>query len=138
MTPEQVSLVKDSFAKVAPIAEQAAELFYGKLFELNPAYKELFTGDMKEQGRKLMTMIATAVNSLDRLEEIVPAVQDLGRRHVGYGVKSEDYAVVAEALLWTLEKGLGDDFTDDVKAAWIEVYTVLSDTMIKAAEEMAA
>jgi hemoglobin-like flavoprotein len=138
MTPAQVTLVKDSFAKVVPIAEQAAELFYGKLFELNPAYKELFTGDMKEQGKKLMTMIGTAVNSLDRLEEIVPAVQDLGRRHVDYGVKNEDYAVVGEALIWTLGQGLGDDFTDDAKAAWIEVYTVLADTMIKAADDMAA
>jgi hemoglobin-like flavoprotein len=93
---------------------------------------------LKEQGKKLMTMIGTAVNSLDRLEEIVPAVQDLGRRHVDYGVKNEDYAVVGEALIWTLGQGLGDDFTDDAKAAWIEVYTVLADTMIKAADDMAA
>lgn len=138
MTPEQVVLVKESFAKVVPIAEQAAGLFYAKLFELNPAYKELFTGDMEEQGRKLMTMIGAAVNSLDRLDEIVPAVQDLGRRHVSYGVKNEDYAVVGEALIWTLGEGLGDQFTDDVKAAWIEVYTVLADTMTKAADDMAA
>lgn len=138
MTPEQVALVKESFAKVVPIAEQAAELFYGKLFELNPDYKALFKGDMKEQGQKLMTMIGTAVNSLDRLEEIVPAVKDLGRRHVDYGVKDEDYAVVGEALIWTLGQGLGDAFTDDVKAAWLEVYTVLADTMIAAANEVAA
>ena len=137
MTPEQIILVKESFAKVVPIADTAAELFYGKLFELNPDYKALFKGDMKEQGKKLMTMIATAVNSLDRLEEIVPAVQDLGRRHVDYGVKNEDYAVVGEALIWTLGQGLGDAFTDDVKEAWVTVYGILADTMTKAADEAA-
>lgn len=138
MTPEQAKLVKESFAKVVPIADDAAAMFYAKLFELNPGYKELFKGDMEEQGKKLMTMIGTAVNALDRLEEIVPAVQDLGRRHVGYGVKKEDYDVVGEALVWTLGEGLGDSFTDEVKGAWIEVYTVLASTMIEAAEEEAA
>lgn len=136
MTPDKVLLVKQSFTKVVPIAEQAAEIFYTRLFELNPDYRSLFTGNMKEQGTKLMTMIATAVNSLDRLEDIVPAVQDLGRRHVGYGVEEKDYAVVGEALIWTLGQGLGEFFTDDVKAAWIEVYTILSDAMIAAAEEL--
>lgn len=137
MTPEQIVLVKESFAKVTPIAETAAELFYGKLFEINPGYKTLFKGDMKEQGRKLMAIIGTAVNSLGRLEEIVPAVEDMGRRHVGYGVKNEDYAVVGEALIWTLGQGLGDDFTDDVKQAWVTVYGVLADTMTKAADQAA-
>ena len=136
MTPEQVSLVKNSFAQVVPIADQAAEIFYAKLFELNPDYRSLFKGNMEEQGKKLMTMIATAVNSLDRLEDIVPAVQDLGRRHVGYGVEKKDYAVVGEALIWTLGQGLGDAFTDDVKSAWIVVYTVLADTMTAAAEDL--
>ena len=138
MTPEQVTMVKESFAKVVPIAEDAAAMFYAKLFELNPAYKDLFKGDMVEQGRKLMTMIGTAVNALDRLEEIVPAVKDMGKRHVAYGVKNEDYAVVGEALIWTLGEGLGDDFTDDVKEAWVTVYTVLADTMTAAADEEAA
>jgi hemoglobin-like flavoprotein len=138
MTPEQVKLVKESFAKVVPIAEDAAAMFYGKLFELNPDYKALFKGDMKEQGKKLMKMIGTAVNSLDRLEEVVPAVQDMGRRHVGYGVKKEDYGVVGEALIWTLGEGLGEAFTDETKDAWVEVYTILATTMIEAAEEQAA
>ncbi len=133
MTPEQAVLVKTSWAKVVPIAEQAAELFYGKLFELDPALKDLFKGDMKEQGRKLMAMINTAVNALDKLESVVPAVQDLGKRHVAYGVKDKDYDTVGEALLWTLGAGLGDEFTDEVKNAWATVYDVLAGTMKEAA-----
>ena len=132
MTGTQVTLVKESFAKVAPIADQAAEIFYGKLFEKDPKLKPLFKGDIKEQGKKLMSMIGTAVNSLDKLETIVPAVQDLGKRHVGYGVTKEMYATVAEALLETLEVGLGDDFTPEVKEAWVVTYTVLADTMVTA------
>ena len=139
MTPEQVELIKTSWAKVLPISDTAAEIFYGKLFELDPELKPLFKGDMKEQGRKLMAMINTAVNGLDDLEAIVPAVQDLGKRHVSYGVKEKDYATVGTALISTLEIGLEDFFTDDVKDAWISVYTVLSTTMKDAAatEEVA-
>ena len=137
MTPEQVNLVKTSWAKVTPIAETAAELFYGKLFELNPELKSLFKSDMKEQGRKLMAMINTAVNALDKLDEVVPAIQDMGKRHVGYGVKDEDYDTVGAALVWTLGQGLGDDFTDDVKDAWVEVYGILATTMKDAAKEAA-
>ena len=137
MTPEKIELVKSSWAKVAPIAEQAAELFYGKLFELNPEFKSLFKSDMKEQGRKLMAMLNTAVNSLDKLESIVPAVQDMGRRHVAYGVKDEDYDTVGEALLWTLEQGLGEGFTEDVKEAWVDTYTLVATTMKTAAAQAA-
>lgn len=137
MTPEQIVLVKQSWAQVVPISDQAAELFYGRLFELNPAYRDLFTGDMKSQGKKLMTMINTAVTSLDRLDSIVPAVQDLGKRHVGYGVKDADYDTVAVALLWTLEQGLGDAFTPEVKAAWTLTYTTLANVMIEASKEAA-
>lgn len=129
MTPQQVELVKDSWDKVVPIQDTAAGLFYTKLFELDPALQALFKGDIKEQGRRLMAMINTAVRGLDRLDEIVPAVKALGQRHVGYGVKAEDYGTVANALLWTLEQGLGPAFTDDTKAAWVEVYTVLATTM---------
>lgn len=137
MTPEQVQMVKGSWAQVVPIADKAAELFYGKLFELDPAVKGLFKSDMTEQGRKLMAMITTAVSALDKLETIVPAVQDMGRRHVAYGVKDKDYDTVGAALLWTLETGLGDAFTPEVKAAWTEVYTVLATTMKDAAAEAA-
>lgn len=133
MTPKQKTLVQDSFTKVAPIADQAAALFYNRLFELDPDLRALFKGDMEEQGRKLMKMIGTAVNGLDRLDEIVPTVQDLGRRHVGYGVKDADYDTVGDALLWTLEQGLGDDFTVETREAWAEVYGILADTMKDAA-----
>ena len=138
MTPEQALLVKTSWEKVLPISETAAELFYGKLFELDPSVKALFKGDMKEQGAKLMKMINTAVNGLDKLEEIVPAVQQLGVRHVAYGVKDEHYDTVGAALLWTLETGLGDAFTEEVKDAWATVYGVLADTMKAAAADAAA
>ena len=137
MTPEQAVLVKESWAKVTPIADKAAELFYGKLFEMDPSLKPLFKGDMTEQGRKLMAMINTAVNALDRLEEVVPAVQELGKRHVGYGVKDKDYDTVGGALLWTLEAGLGDGFTPEVKEAWTSVYGVLATTMKEAAKDVA-
>ena len=137
MTPAQIELVKSSWAEVEPIAEQAAELFYGKLFELNPGLKSLFKSDMKEQGRKLMAMLNTAVNSLDEIETIVPAVQGMGRRHVAYGVKDEDYDTVGEALLWTLEQGLGEAFTPEVKDAWVDVYTLVATTMKTAVAQAA-
>ena len=137
MTPEQAELVKSSWAKVVPIEAAAAELFYGKLFELDPSLKPLFKGNMVEQGKKLMKMINTAVNGLDRLDAIVPAVQQLGVRHIAYGVKDEHYDTVGAALLWTLEAGLGDAFTDETKAAWATVYGVLADTMKAAAAEAA-
>jgi hemoglobin-like flavoprotein len=137
MTPEQVGLIKESWAQVLPISDKAAELFYGKLFELDPDIKPLFKGDMEEQGKKLMKMINTAVNGLDRLDEIVPAVQQLGARHVAYGVKDEHYDTVGSALLWTLGAGLGDAFTEDTKEAWAAVYGLLADTMKAAAAEAA-
>jgi nitric oxide dioxygenase len=132
-TPQQAQLVKQSFAKIAPIAEQAADLFYGRLFDIAPQLRPLFKGDIKAQGRKLMSTIALAVGSLQNLPELVPIVQDLGRRHTGYGVKDEHYDIVAEVLLWTLDKGLGAEFTPDVKEAWISVYTTLAETMKNAA-----
>jgi hemoglobin-like flavoprotein len=133
MTPDEITKVRASFAQVVPIKEAAAGLFYGKLFELDPTLKPLFKGDIKEQGAKLMAMIGTAVAGLDRLETIVPAVQALGKRHVGYGVQAAHYDTVAAALLWTLEQGLGSAFTPDVKAAWTNAYGVLAGTMKEAA-----
>lgn len=133
MTPEQISLVQTSWQKVVPIKDKAAELFYGKLFELDPALKPMFKGDMAEQGRKLMAMINTVVNKLNDLSDIVADVQALGKRHVGYGVKDEHYDTVAAALLWTLGAGLGDAFTNEVKAAWTEAYTILAGAMKEAA-----
>lgn len=134
MTPNEIQLVQASFAKVAPVAEKAAEMFYNRLFELDPSLRPLFKGDMTEQGKRLMAMIAVAVNGLNNIEDLVPAIQDLGRRHNDYGVKSEHYGTVGAALLDTLETALGDAFTPDVKAAWGTVYGVLSSTMIEAAK----
>ena len=138
MTNEEIELVKTSWAKVLPISETAAELFYGKLFELDPSLKALFPENMAEQGKKLMMMINTAVNGLDRLEQIVPAVESLGERHVAYGVTNAHYDTVGEALIWTLGKGLGEAFTDEVKDAWVTTYTILADTMKGAAAKVAA
>ena len=132
MTPAEKSLVQTSFAKVAPIAEQAAALFYGRLFEMDPSLRPLFKGDIREQGRKLMNMIAFCVQGLDALDQLVPAVQGLGKRHAGYGVTDAHYATVGGALLWTLEQGLGPDFTPEVKAAWTETYTALAGVMTAA------
>jgi hemoglobin-like flavoprotein len=135
MTPEQVTLVKTSWSMIVPIADQAGQMFYNRLFELNPALKPLFKTDQSEQIRKLMSSLNMAVTSLDRLEEIVPVAQTLGRRHADYGVKDEDYDTVGAALLWTLERGLGDGFTDEVKNAWTTAYGILASTMKEAAAE---
>lgn len=130
MTLEQVSAIQASFVKVAPISEQVAELFYGRLFEIAPAVEPLFHGDMKEQGRKLMATLAFVVNGLGNLDKVLPAASALAKRHVGYGVTAADYAPVGAALLWTLETGLGAQWTPDLAAAWSAAYTVLSDYMI--------
>lgn len=138
MTGEQITLVQDSFRKVLPIADAAASLFYARLFDLDPALESLFKGDIVEQGRKLMQMIGVAVKSLDRLEQILPAVQALGARHVAYGVREKDYETVGRALIWTLRKGLGDDFTPELEAAWAEVYSTLAGAMKAAASAAVA
>lgn len=135
MDAAKIQLVQNSFALVVPISEQAAEIFYAKLFEKDPSLKALFRGDMAEQGRKLMTMIATAVNGLTKLDAIVPAVKDLGTRHAGYGVTDSMYDTVGSALIETLEAGLGAHFTDEVREAWIETYTILATTMKNAVAE---
>ena len=133
MTPKEIQLVQASFAKVAPVAEKAAETFYNRLFALDPSLRALFKGDMAEQGKRLMAMLAVTVNGLNNIEDLVPAVQDLGRRHAGYGVKNEHYDTVGGTLLDTLGTALGDAFTPEIKAAWGTVYGVLSSTMIEAA-----
>lgn len=138
MTPQQIALVQSSFAQVAPIAPQAAALFYQNLFDLDPALKPLFKGDMEEQGKKLMQMIATAVNKLDDVPTLVPVLQNLGKRHAGYGVIDDHYATVGTALLTTLGQGLGDAFTPEVREAWATVYGVMAQTMMDAAATAAA
>ena len=129
MTPQEIRLIKNSWAQISPIAADAARLFYQRLFEIDPTLKPLFKGDMEEQGRKLMTMLDTVVNGLERLETMLPAVRNLGRRHASYGVTDKDYQTVGAALLWTLEQGLGEQFTAGVKAAWTKAYTALADTI---------
>ncbi|MEW8383090.1 MAG: globin family protein, partial [Candidatus Thiodiazotropha taylori] len=137
MTPEQITHVKSSWSKVEPIADQAAALFYGRLFEVYPEVKPYFKGDMEAQGKKLMSMIGTAVGSLDNLEPLLPVIRESGKRHAEYGVRAVDYDKVADALLWTLGEGLGDAFTDEVKDAWVVTYTALAVVMKEGAEEVA-
>lgn len=137
MTPQQIELVETSFELVRPIAQQAARLFYARLFEVEPSLKGMFHGDMEEQGRKLMQMIAVAVGSLRRIDQILPTVENLGRRHASYGVREEHYAIVGSALLWTLERGLGEAFTPEVKEAWSAMYGAVAAVMQKGALAMA-
>jgi len=133
MTPDQVTLVQQSFAKVAPISEAAAVMFYDRLFSIAPQVKPMFPADMTEQRKKLMATLAVVVNGLDRLESVLPAASALATRHVGYGVKAEHYPVVGAALLWTLEKGLGEGWTPDIAEAWTAAYGTLSGFMISQA-----
>ena len=134
MTPDEVSLIRTSWAAVEPIADTAATLFYRRLFELDPTIERLFRRtDMAAQRKVLMQTLTVVVKSLDRLEQIVPAVQALGRRHAGYGVREAHYATVGSALLWTLEQGLGEAFTPPVRDAWATAYGTLASVMIEAA-----
>ncbi len=133
MTPDQVTLVQQSFAKVAPISETAAVLFYDRLFEIAPSVVPMFPTDMKEQRKKLMATLAVVVNGLGNLDSVLPAASALAKRHVGYGARPEHYPIVGAALLWTLEKGLGDGWTPEVAAAWTEAYGILSGYMISEA-----
>jgi hemoglobin-like flavoprotein len=138
MTPAQIAAVKSSFTLVAPNAEQAGAAFYGKLFALDPSLRALFAADLSEQARKLMQVLNFAVENLDRPETLMPAVRDLGQRHVGYGVKEPHYDAVATALLATLAEALGGRFTAEVKQAWVEAYTALATEMKEAARSTAA
>lgn len=133
MSPEQVKLVQQSFAKVAPLSDQAAMLFYDRLFEIAPQVRTMFPPDMTEQRRKLMATLAIVVKGLSNLESILPAVSSLATRHVAYGAKAEHYPVVGSALLWTLEQGLGKDWTPEVADAWAAAYATLSGFMINQA-----
>jgi hemoglobin-like flavoprotein len=133
VNPTQINLVQESFAKVAPISEQAATLFYDRLFEVAPAVKVMFPADMKEQRKKLMATLAVVVNGLSHLESVLPAASALAKRHVSYGARPEHYPVVGGALLWTLEKGLGEAWTADVADAWTAAYGTLSGYMISEA-----
>ena len=136
MNAEQITLVQNTFTRVAPIAETAAGLFYQRLFELDPALRPLFSNDIKEQGKKLMQALAFVVKGLSKPETILPVVADLGRRHVGYGVEAAHYETVGAALMWTLEQGLGEAFTPAVREAWSSAYGLLAEVMKEAAAEV--
>jgi hemoglobin-like flavoprotein len=135
MTPEQIALVQSTYEKVHPIREVAAKMFYKRLFETAPQARPLFKGDMEQQGRMLMQALGFSVRGLDRPETILSAVQELGVRHLDYCSIEEGYEVVGAALLWTLEQGLGEDFTPEVKEAWTEAYSLLSSIMKDAAAQ---
>lgn len=130
MTPQEIRLVQASFSKVAPISAIAADLFYTRLFQIAPDVRRFFPDDLAEQKRKLMAMLATVVGGLAHLDILMPAVQALGRRHAGYGVTAVQFASFGAALLWTLDQVLGNDFTPEVKGAWIAIYNALSRAMI--------
>jgi len=138
MNAQQIELVQASFEMVRPIADQAAETFYQRLFEIAPDYRSLFRNNMKKQGAMLMSTLGLAVGSLNNLEAILPAVRSLGQRHAGYGVTAEHYQPVAEAFLWTLDHYLGEAFTPELKEAWVEAYTILAGAMIEASEAVPA
>ena len=138
MTPKTIILVQNSFRKVAPIADQAADIFYDRLFEIAPELRGMFPAEMTGQKRKLMSTLAFAVNSLRDLDALMPALRDLGARHNGYEVKNEHYGTVGAALLYTLEKGLGDAWSPELHDAWAEVYGTVSSVMKQAAMDAAA
>lgn len=133
MTPEMIRLVRTSFADVVPLGDAAASLFYDRLFTLEPSLRRLFPDDLQQQKRSLMATLQFAVESLDRLDQLVPIVEQLGGRHARYGVQPAHYPVVGSALLWTLEQGLGPAFTPAVRHAWTNVYELLATTMQAAA-----
>jgi nitric oxide dioxygenase len=138
LTAAQKTLVQDSFAAIVPIADDAAVLFYQRLFELDPSLRAMFPANMFEQRKKLLQMLAAAVKGLDNLDRLVPVLEDLGRRHAGYGVLDAHYDTVGAALLWALQAGLGDGFTPAVKEAWTTVYGLIASTMQAASHQALA
>ena len=135
MNQKQIALIQQSWEKVLPIKLQAAELFYNRLFELDPSLKPMFKGDIKEQGDKLMLTLSVAINSLTRLETLIPVLEDMAIRHIDYGVKDEHYQTVGQALIDTLAQAFGEDFTDELKQAWLSMYTTVADVMINATKK---
>src|SRR3954449_8979033 len=126
LTSHQKAVVRESFGRLAPICLAVADLFYDRLFALDPSLRPLFSGDMIEQRRKLTTMLAVAVDNLDRVQRIVPAVAALGQRHVAYGVQPEHYDTVGEAFVWSLERCLGPDFNAEAREAWAAMYLLIT------------
>ena len=138
MKASQITLVQSTFDRILPISDVAAQIFYDRLFHLNPSLRRLFNGDLRMQGKKLMDAVSIIVGNLNRPDRIIPGIRALGRRHAAYGVRDEHYAMVGDALLWTLEHGLGDAFTDDVRSAWAAAYALIAETMKDAAGDFSA
>jgi hemoglobin-like flavoprotein len=133
MTPRQIELVQHSFDQVVPILEPATNMFYDRLFQLDSSLRPMFRSPQAEQARKLAHVLTVVVKGLSRPQQILSAVEDLGRRHANYGVQPRHYATVGAALLWTLEMGLGEAFTAEVREAWSSAYQFLSSAMLRAA-----
>lgn len=139
MKPHQKKLVQETWSQVEPIADQAAALFYHRLFEIAPDVKPMFAAtDMKRQGQMLMQALSLTVKGLDEPAKLLPVLQKLGERHANYGVHDAHYDTVGEALLWTLGQGLGKSFTTPVKNAWATAYALVAGVMKDAAKKKAA
>lgn len=136
MRLSHIQIVQDTFARVEPMADDVAAMFYSNLFTIDPTLRGMFHGDMKEQGDKLMTTLKLAVGGLREPQRILPALHSLAQRHVSYGVVPEHYAVVGHALMQTLEQGLADSFTPDVREAWSAAYDLIASNMMRAADEV--
>lgn len=137
MNQNQIRLIKDSFSEVEPILDYAVKLFYQRLFELDPGLRARFKSDTTLQEGKFLEVLTIIVNKLDRLDDILPTVEELGVRHVDYGIQPEYYNTAGEALMWTLEQGLDHAFTPEVREAWATAYSILANTMIAASEKAA-
>ncbi|WP_186398115.1 globin family protein [Stappia sp. P2PMeth1] len=135
MTEDEIRKIQASFASLQSNADELGLMFYERLFTTHPELRDLFPRDITPQARKLVQMLALMVNGLNRLEALLPAVKELARRHVDYGVKDEHYAAVGETLLWTLAQGLGPAFTDDLRSAWSTAFSMLSGVMIAVGRE---
>lgn len=136
MTPQQIEIIRDTWRRVLPIGDAAAELFYSRLFEIDPGVRPLFARvAMPEQRQKLLQTLNSVIEAVDDLDSVVPAIRELGRRHVGYGVTEAHYDSVGGVLLWTFEKGLGEAWTEEAAEAWTSAYALIAATMIEAARE---
>ena len=134
MTSHQIVLIKGSWQAAATLGDAVGELFYGRLFEIAPEVKPMFSQiTIKEQSKKLLSMLSYVIHKLDSLQDILDEVAKLAQRHAHYGVRPEHYIVVGEALLWTLEKDLAEKWNDELKEAWTLCYMTLSGAMIQAA-----
>ena len=130
MNEKQIQLVKESWSLVATNPEAAGKLFYGRLFEVAPGVRHMFKGEITEQSRKLMGMLAMIVSKLHKLDTLIDEIKMLAKRHDKYGAKREHYQVVGECLIWTLNRGLGEHWNKETEEAWVAAYTLLSGAMI--------